>query len=100
MPWTIGDSVVSTELIDFSYAADSELGVATRASRSAVGDWIAERVHTLLPDGAARRAARRGLADHLGPGGLAEVDIWMPDAEDLARYDGRIILEWPRLDPK
>ena len=28
------------------------------------------------------------------------MDIWIPEAEDLARYDGRIILEWPRLDPE
>jgi hypothetical protein len=28
------------------------------------------------------------------------VDIWIPDAEDLARFDGRIFLEWPRLDPE
>ena len=24
----------------------------------------------------------------------------MPDAEDLARFDGRIMLEWPRPDPE
>jgi hypothetical protein len=23
----------------------------------------------------------------------------LPDAEDLARYDGRVMLEWPRLEP-
>ena len=34
------------------------------------------------------------------PGGLAVVDVWLPDAEDLARFDGRIMLEWPRLDPE
>jgi hypothetical protein len=28
------------------------------------------------------------------------VDVWQPDAEDLARFDGRVILEWPRLDPE
>ena len=30
---------------------------------------------------------------------LAVVDVWLPDAEDLARFDGRIILEWPRTRP-
>ena len=31
---------------------------------------------------------------------MAVVDIWLPDADDLARYDGRVILEWPRDDPE
>ena len=47
-----------------------------------------------------QRRALRVLADHLAPGGLAVVDIWLPDAEDLARFDGRVILEWPRADPE
>jgi SAM-dependent methyltransferase len=48
----------------------------------------------------AQQAAIRALADHLVPGGIAAVDVWLPDAEDLARYDGRVILEWPRHDPE
>jgi len=47
-----------------------------------------------------QQAAMEALAAHLAPGGIAAVDVWLPDAEDLARYDGRIILEWPRLDPE
>jgi SAM-dependent methyltransferase len=39
------------------------------------------------------------LAAHLAPGGLAVVDVWLPDADDLARYDGRVMLEYPRRDP-
>lgn len=39
------------------------------------------------------------LAAHLAPGGLAVVDAWLPDADDLSRYDGRLILEWAREDP-
>jgi len=39
------------------------------------------------------------LAAHLAPGGLAVVDAWLPDTEDLARYDGRLTLEWVRDDP-
>ena len=54
----------------------------------------------VLPTRAAQRAAVGTMAHHLAPGGLAVVDIWIPDAEDLARFDGRIILEWPRLDPE
>lgn len=48
----------------------------------------------------AQRTAFRTMADHLAPGGVATVDVWLPDAEDLARYDGRIVLEWPRTDPE
>lgn len=44
-------------------------------------------------------AAVATLAAHLAPGGLAMVDAWLPDAEDLARYDGRVVLEWTREDP-
>jgi SAM-dependent methyltransferase len=39
------------------------------------------------------------LAAHLVSGGLAMVDAWLPDADDLARYDGRLVLEWVRGDP-
>ena len=39
------------------------------------------------------------LAAHLAPGGLAVIDVWLPDADDLARYDGRVMLEYPRRDP-
>ena len=31
------------------------------------------------------------LAAHLAPGGLAVVDAWLPDADDLSRYDGRLV---------
>ena len=44
-------------------------------------------------------AAVATLAAHLAPGGLAVVDAWLPDADDLARYDGRLVLEWVRGDP-
>ncbi len=62
--------------------------------------FIALNSLLVLPTRAAQRAALRTLAEHLRPGGLAVVDIWIPDAEDLARFDGRISLEWPRLDPE
>lgn len=39
------------------------------------------------------------LAAHLAPGGLAVMDAWLPDADDLSRYDGRVVLEWVRDDP-
>ncbi|HYH94073.1 MAG TPA: class I SAM-dependent methyltransferase [Candidatus Saccharimonadales bacterium] len=54
----------------------------------------------LLADRQDQRRAVQVLADHLAPGGLAVVDVWLPDAEDLARFDGRVLLEWPRSDPE
>jgi len=62
--------------------------------------FIALNSLLVLPSRAAQRAAIRTMADHLAPGGLAVADVWVPDAEDLARFDGRVILEWPRLDPE
>jgi len=54
----------------------------------------------LLPTRAAQRAAWVALAGHLQPGGVAAVDTWLPDAHDLARYDGRLHLEYHRPDPE
>jgi SAM-dependent methyltransferase len=54
----------------------------------------------VLGSRSAQQAALRTMAEHLAPGGLAAVDVWIPDAEDLGRFDGRISLEWPRLDPE
>jgi SAM-dependent methyltransferase len=62
--------------------------------------FIALNSLLVLPTRAAQRAAVQALADHLAPGGLAVVDVWLPDAEELARFDGRVVLEWPRLDPE
>ncbi len=54
----------------------------------------------MFGDRTAQAAAVRTLAEHLEPGGLAVVDVWLPDADDLARYDGRLILEYARADPE
>jgi SAM-dependent methyltransferase len=53
----------------------------------------------LLASRAAQRAALQAMARHLAPGGLAVVDVALPGADDLARYDGRLGLEAARLDP-
>lgn len=62
--------------------------------------FIALNSLMLLGDRAAQAAAVGALAAHLEPGGLAVVDVWLPDADDLARYDGRVILEYAREDPE
>ena len=53
----------------------------------------------LLLDLEAQAAAFRTMAAHLRPDGLAVVDVLLPDAADLALYDGRLLLEWVRTDP-
>ncbi len=54
----------------------------------------------LLTERHLQRAALESMAAALAPGGLAVVDIWLPDAADLARYDRRLILEYVRTDPE
>lgn len=45
-----------------------------------------------------QRAAMAALARHLRPGGIAVVDIELPDAAELASWDGRLVLDWIRDD--
>jgi SAM-dependent methyltransferase len=47
-----------------------------------------------------QRHALATLARHLRPGGLAVVDAWVPSADELSRYDGRLALEYVREDPE
>lgn len=54
----------------------------------------------LLASRDAQREAIRTLARHLAPDGLAAIDVWLPDADDLARFDGRLIFEYVRVDPE
>ena len=61
--------------------------------------FIALNSLLVFGDVADQRCAVRTLAEHLAPGGLAVVDVWLPDAEDLVRYDGRLGLEYVRRDP-
>jgi SAM-dependent methyltransferase len=61
---------------------------------------IAQNSLFLLATRAAQRESFATMARHLASGGLAVVDIWLPDADDLARFDGRLILEYERRDPE
>jgi SAM-dependent methyltransferase len=54
----------------------------------------------LLATRPAQRRAFAVMARHLGPGGLAAVDIWLPEPDDLARFDGRMVFEYERTDPE
>lgn len=54
----------------------------------------------LLGERSRQAAALQVMARHLRPGGLAVVDAWLPGVDDLALFDGRLILEWLRTDPE
>jgi len=54
----------------------------------------------LLATRDAQRQAFRTLARHLAPDGLAIVDVWLPEPDDLARFDGRMIFEYERREPE
>ena len=54
----------------------------------------------LLASRDAQRRAFRSISTHLAPGGVAAVDIWLPEPADLARFDGRLIFEYERVDPE
>ena len=54
----------------------------------------------LLDTREAQAAALQTMARHLLPGGVAVVDAWLPSADELAKYDGRIGLEYARIDPE
>jgi SAM-dependent methyltransferase len=54
----------------------------------------------LLATRDAQRRAFRTIAAHLAPGGIAAVDVWLPEPDDLARFDGRMIFEYERVDPE
>jgi len=61
--------------------------------------FIALNSIMLLASRDSQRAAVRTLATQLRPGGIAAVDAWLPDADDLGRFDGRVFHEWIRRDP-
>ena len=54
----------------------------------------------LLATRDAQRQALRTMARHLAPGGIAVVDVWLPEPDDLARFDGRMIFEYERREPE
>jgi SAM-dependent methyltransferase len=54
----------------------------------------------LLATRARQQAALETLARHLARGGLGVVDVWLPEPDDLARFDGRLMLEYTRPEPE
>jgi len=62
--------------------------------------FIALNSFFLLATRNAQRRALDVLAAHVAPGGLIAIDVWLPDADELSRFDGRMILEYVRRDPE
>jgi SAM-dependent methyltransferase len=83
-------SVVVADLVGLPVLPGAPFGLAILALNSIM----------VLDSREKQRAAFETMARHLAPGGLAVVDVWLPAGEDLARYDGRLSLEYCRLDPE
>jgi SAM-dependent methyltransferase len=82
--------LVEADLLDLELATAGTFQLA----------FIALNSFFLLATADAQRAAFATMARHLAPDGLAVVDAWLPDADDLARFDGRLILEYERSEPE
>lgn len=82
-------TLLEADLVELRWPEAVQFGLAIIALNSIM----------LLSTRVAQRAAFRTLATHLAPGGIAVVDTWIPDADELGRFDGRLSLEWARLDP-
>jgi SAM-dependent methyltransferase len=82
--------LVEADLIELKLPAGEAFRLAILALNSIL----------LLNTRDAQQAALDTMARHLQPGGLAVVDVWLPSADELARYDGRLGLEYVRDDPE
>jgi SAM-dependent methyltransferase len=83
-------STVAVDLVGLSLPGGARFRLAILALNSIL----------LLDTREAQQAALESMARHLAPGGIAAVDVWLPSADELARYDGRIGLEYVRSDPE
>ena len=72
------------------YRSDTRFGLA----------FIAVNTFLLMEDDLARLALLRTMKDHLRSGGIAAAEMSIPDDDELARFDGRLHLEWLRSDPE
>ena len=80
-------TLVEADLVDLRLPTAGSFGLA----------FIALNSLMILGTRATQRAALRTLAEHLAPGGLAVVDVWIPDA-DGSRPIGRPRSAWSGRD--
>jgi SAM-dependent methyltransferase len=52
----------------------------------------------LLDGRAVQKQTLEVIARHLVADGRAVIDVWLPTPDDLALYDGRLVLDWVRRD--
>jgi SAM-dependent methyltransferase len=90
-------AALAPDAVDMIHADLLELPDPERPSHALA--FIALNSIMLLATRDRQRAAIKVLAAHLRRGGIAAVDAWLPDADDLARFDGRVFHEWVREDP-
>jgi SAM-dependent methyltransferase len=81
---------VEADLVGLELPGGARFGLAIIALNSIL----------LLDSRESQRAALETMARHLAPGGVAVVDVWLPATDELARYDGRLSLEYIRTDPE
>lgn len=82
--------LVEADLIDVGPADAGRFGLAILGLNSIL----------LLAERGLQRRAVATMARLVAPGGLVVIDTWLPEAADLARFDGRLSLEWLRPDPE
>lgn len=82
--------LVEGDLLDVAIPGSGGYGLAILGLNS---------ILVLAARGQQRQAIRR-MYEVLAPGGIVAIDAWLPDADDLARFDGRLSLEWVRTDPE
>ena len=85
--------LVEADLIDAAGNAQVGAGGPYRLAILALNSIL------LLASAERQRAALAALASLLAPGGVAVVDAWQPSPTDLVAFDGRLSLEWLRIDP-
>ncbi len=74
----------------FDYRAEPRFGLSL----------IAVNTFLVAQDDDARLAILTTMRESLRPGGIAAVEVGTPDAAELERFDGRLQLEWLRIDPE
>lgn len=89
-PAADGLELLEADLLDLDLAAVGTYRLA----------FIALNSLFLLATRSAQRRALDVIARHLASGGIAAVDIWLPEPDDLARFDGRMVFEYERTDPE
>ena len=82
------------------FSADEGDFLTYRSADRFALSFIAVNTFLLAEDDAKRSALLATMRESLQEGGIAAVEVSTPDAAELARYDGRLQLEWLRHDPE